>query len=70
MSTITLNQRTDYVVRTAVGAALYTTDSQDLALKFARENRERWPGLYVETVTVNTTTRRLWTDRMSIGRAA
>lgn len=70
MSTIHLHQRTDFIVKTAVGEPFYTTDSKDLALKFARENRERWPGLYVEAVTVNTTTRRLWTDRVSMGRAA
>lgn len=67
---IQLRTTTDFVVKTAAGVVIQTSDCSDLALKFARENRDNWPGLYVESVQTVTTTRRLWTDRASMGRAA
>lgn len=59
LSTLTIN----YVVRTAAGAAMHTFDRPEAALKHARGQRLAYPGCYVESVTVSTTTRRLWTDR-------
>lgn len=48
--------RYDFQILSAVGAVIATFDSQPLALKWAKANRETYPGMTVEIVT--TTTRR------------
>lgn len=60
----------NFIVRTAAGAPIYSTPCADLALKRARESREEFPGVYVESITVTTMTRRLWTDRKAMEKAA
>lgn len=61
---------TTFVVRTAVGAPIRTFADADLALRFARNNRDSYPGIHVESETVSIITRRLWTDRMGERKAA
>lgn len=54
---------TDYEVRSAAGALMFTTPDLDLARGFAREKAAEFPGLIVEAVERIETRRRVWTDR-------
>jgi hypothetical protein len=59
----------EYEVRSVVGALLFTSPERRLALRFARRNRDLFPGLAVEEVTRSESRRRLYTA-MNVARAA
>jgi hypothetical protein len=73
-NTIQLRQSVEFAAKTAAGVTIQTfgQDCADRALSFVRSqaNREKYPGLYLESIQTTVTTRRLWTDRASERRAA
>ena len=53
----------DYIIRTRLGAPIYTTDDRRKAVAEAARLRDTYPGCYL--VEVVTTERRIWTDRQA-----
>ena len=54
----------DFVLRTRLGAPIFTTDDKGRALSEAYRLRDTYPGAYVvEVFTPPPIERRIWTDR-------